>query len=134
MVGGHGAAVATDVGDAVTGADELGAAQGQQVAEFGVRAVVAGPVGLHGHDLAGLLVGGHAHLGPEGRTLAGVLLLLLVVVAQVAGTAGGEHGHADERFHGRAELVAEGTARVALHHDHVVAEIKPQTGCDHQAV
>lgn len=92
------------------------------------------PVGFHGLDLAGGLVGGVADGREERRTLAGVLLLLFVVVAQVAGTAGGEHGHADERFHGRAELVAEGTARVALHHDHVVAEIKPQTGCDHQAV
>ena len=96
--------------------------------------MVAGPVGLHGHDLAGLLVGSHAHLGPEGRTLTGVLLLLLVVVAQVAGTAGGQHGHADEGFHGGAELVAEGAAGGVLHHDQLFGEFHAQAGGDHQGM
>ena len=124
----------TDIFDAVSSTDVLGTAQGQQVAEFGIRAMVDDPVGFHRLDFAGGLIGGVPDGRKERRALAGVLLLLFIVVAQMAGTACGEHGHADKRFHRRAELVAEGTPRVALHHDHVVGEIKPQTGGDHQAV
>ena len=89
VVGAHGAALATDGRDVVTRADELRAAQGQQVAELGVRAVVHGPVGLHAEQLA-VLGGGHAHGGELGRTLAGVGLLLVPVVVQEDRTAGGQ--------------------------------------------
>ena len=110
MVGAHAVADGAHVRDAVTGHEVLGAAQGEEVTELGVRAVIADPLVLGALDLAGLLVSGDLTGGPERGTLTGVVLLLGVVVVQVAGAAGGHGGGADEGFHGRGELVAEGTA------------------------
>jgi hypothetical protein len=84
VVGAHGAAFAPDVGDVVARAHELGPAQGQKVAELGIGTVVHGPVGFHGQQLA-FLVGGKAHVDKEGRTLAGVGHLLMVVIDQKTG-------------------------------------------------
>jgi YedE family putative selenium metabolism protein len=50
-------AFTTDIVQLVAEAHILGAADGQKVAEFGVRAVVAQPVRLEADQLAGLLVG-----------------------------------------------------------------------------
>ena len=71
MVGADGAAHAADVGDVVAGADELGAAQGQQVAELRIGAVVNRPVGFHGQEFA-VLVGASLQIDEERRTFAGV--------------------------------------------------------------
>ena len=52
----------------------------------------------------------------------------------MAGTARGHDGHAQQGFHGGAELVTEGAARGVLHHDQILGEFQAQAGRDHQSV
>ena len=125
MVGAYCTALAANGRNVVTCADELCAAQSKQIPEFRIGTVIHGPVAFHGEELA-FLVRGQAQPGPERRTLAGIELLLRVVVLQMTGPAGSQHGHTERGFHGRAELVAKGAARDGLHHDHVFLEIKPR--------
>ena len=132
MVGADGAAAAADAGDVVAGADVLRAAQGQQVAELGVRAVVDDLVAFHRQDLA-VFVGGHLDVDEERRAFAGVLHVLLVIVFQVNRALGGHAGHAEQGFHGRAELVAKGAAGRVLNQAQLV-RLDAQAGGDHVQV
>ena len=134
VVRADGMAFATDVVQLVAEAHILGAADGQKVAEFGVRAVVAQPVRLEADQLASLLVGRHGESRPEGRTLAGVILLLGVVEVQVHRTSGSEGGNAEVGFHGRAELVAEGAAGGVGDHNEGLAKFDAEAVSDHEAV
>ncbi len=123
---------APNVGNAVACADELCSAQGEEIAELGVGTMVDHPIGFHG-DYLTVLVRAVLELDEEGRALAGIGDVLVVVVFEENRTAGRHGGHPDQGFHGRAELVAEGAAGRVLHQAQLIG-LDAQTRRDHGVV
>ena len=131
VVGAHQVTHAAHARDVVAGAAEQ-AALGEVVAELHVRAVVVPPLVLHGEELA-VLVRGQLAVVVVRRALAGVGDAHPVVVLEVHRAAGRDGRRAEQAFHGRAELVAEGAARVVLDHAQLVF-LHPEALGDHQGV
>ncbi|MPM52908.1 hypothetical protein SDC9_99672 [bioreactor metagenome] len=100
MIGADGLSKSAHIGDVITSTDILSAAQGEQITKLRVGAVIADPVGFEGNDLA-LGISSDLDIGEERRAFTGVLHVLLVVIVQRNGAAGGHAGNAEQGFHGR---------------------------------
>ena len=130
MVGANGLPFAPDIGDVIPGANELGLPQGQQITELGIRAMVDHPVAFHRHDLA-VLVGAVLEIDESGRTFAGIGDVLVHRVHQRNRPAGRHAGHAQQRFHRRAEFIAERASGRILHQTQLV-RLDAQARTDHR--
>ncbi len=110
MVGRNRVTLRADVRDVVTGAHKLCLAYGEEVAEFGIRAVIH-PPGIFQRGKLAVFIRPPFGFDFGRRTLSGVGDVLVLVVDQ--GNRPAVHGqasYAQKTFHGRAELVAKSAA------------------------
>ena len=129
MVGADGTANAADVFDVIAGTDKLGATGGEQITELGVRSVIDRPVPFHSQQFA-VFISSQFELEPERRTFAGVGLLLIPVVAEETGPAGGDGSRCNQCFQCWTEFVAESRTGRILDDDQFV-RFKAESRGDH---
>jgi len=115
MVGVDRGALVADAGYAVACTGELAETVGQQIAEFGIRAVIHIVVAPQSLQLAAV-VSGQLDMHVGGGALAGVGDVLILGEHQGNRSLGDKSRHTQKCLVGGRELVAEGAAGVVLYH------------------